>query len=162
MRAQTEILGIAVVILLVSVGLLFVLGYAVNKEKPTHREEFVKVEIGYNMIFAVLETTTPCWGGLSVRDLVKDCAEKNFPEDRIQCFSQDSCAYAEAFIKENIFQKTLDTWGYQDSYSFIIDFPPYSAQDIVIGTTKQGERIPINYQIPTNAGDVTVKLYFYS
>lgn len=150
MKAQTEIFGLAIVVLLLSVWLLFAIGFMAKKE-PANRE-FAQIEIGYNLLSAMLGTTTGC-SGLTVTELIEDCAENN----EINCGSDAdplySCTYVRGFIENEILIKTLNIWRY--NYYLVISTPAIAP----IGEQCQGEKRAFIYLIPTDVGDVKATLY---
>jgi hypothetical protein len=112
-RAQVEIMGLIIIIILVAVAMIFVLQFTILR-KPETLKEYSHSAIGNNMLTSLLQTTTGCHG-LTVTDLFKDCAKTGWPGE-IQCpDSLKSCAYLNETI-DFLFTNTLDKWG--RSYDF--------------------------------------------
>ncbi|MEK6949600.1 MAG: hypothetical protein AABX34_05225 [Nanoarchaeota archaeon] len=112
-KAQTEIMGLAVIFILVISGILFAANFAQGKKEANYKEEFIGVYLAYNTAFVFLGATSRDCGGLSMSELLQDCADNNAGL-RITCGALESCAYAEQEAKE-IFGKTLGEWntGYE-------------------------------------------------
>ena len=119
-----EILGLAVIIVLVTLGMLFILRFSVSKNTPGTRQSFVKSEKAANLLNTLLKTTTDC-NEMTVAELIKDCAEtrgvNNICQDGDSGVS--SCDYlkgndvSKGAIKK-IFEKTLEKW--KNNYEFIV------------------------------------------
>ena len=160
-RSQAEILGLAVVFILIVVGILFYIKYSA-KEADTSKQEFLESNMASNMLNSVLKTTTQCKDA-TVNDLVQDCAYARaitctaFSCEYGTCTAtSDSCTYLSDFIK-NAFNRTFDAWGeihYYFSISNNAGVNLISPAGIVCSGEKEAE---ISY-IPTRAGTYTVEL----
>ena len=116
-RAQTEIFGLAIVVLLISVGFLFAVGFFVQKPS-TFKKEFALTEIGANLLNALLKVTVMECNNLEMTELIQDCAE-NDEANQIDCDPttptiDGSCQSIQGLIPI-IFFNTLDKWGYIDN-----------------------------------------------
>jgi hypothetical protein len=127
-KSQSELLGFAIVVLLVAVGMLFVIGFIVLNEKTDTRAPYLYKQMATNLNDALLETTTTC-RNLNVRDLYMNCMDN----DREMCPASDdstlnpdsvtACTYLQTFI-ENRFKSTpsklgtLNDLGYYYQYSY--------------------------------------------
>lgn len=152
MKAQTEIFGLAIVVLLLSVGLLFAIGFMTKKEPSTIKKEFTQTEVGYNFLGVMLETTTDC-DDLSVTELIKDCAENDVGSRR-SCDYGNSCEHVEYLLQEFFLRKTLNKWGY--NYNLTIQGADI---DSISNHPCKGEKKASTYIVPTDVGNVNVKLY---
>jgi hypothetical protein len=122
-KAQVEILGLIIIVILVVVAMIFVLQFTVLREPETVKE-YSDTEIANNMLTSLLQTTTGCHG-LTVTDLLKDCAGTGWPGE-IQCNStMRSCDYLNYTI-DYLFSNTLDLWG--RSYEFRAVLPILESQ----------------------------------
>ena len=112
-KAQTEVMGLAIIFLLVIFGILFAANFSQNKKETSQKEEFLGMYLAYNIADTFLKTTSRDCGGLSMSEILQDCASNNAGL-RITCGTLDSCAYTEQEAKE-IFGKTLGEWntGYE-------------------------------------------------
>ena len=159
-RAQTEVFGLVIIVLLLSVGLLFAIGFMAKKEPVSFRKQFLQTEISYNLLEAILETTvildqTSYCHNLRITELIQDCYENQgytLSCTPTQIPPQDSCSYAETLINDTLLRNTLDKWGYK--YQLI-----FSGTQIpeISNAPCTGERKAITYVIPTRMGNVEVK-----
>lgn len=106
-KAQIEIMGLLVIVILVSLVIFFALSFnlknAVN-EAPV-KQDFKDAQTTGNFGTTLLETTTNC--SRSIRDLLSDCA---FTQEVI-CSGQNSCELANNTMNM-ILEETLDKWNY--------------------------------------------------
>ena len=106
-KAQIEIAGLIIVIILVTIGIIFTIKF-INEEKPVdYKKEITQAGIASNMLNTFLRTTSIC-KELSMTELLQDCSQSK----TIACNEQDSCAYAEQEAKK-IFGRTLEKWNIQ-------------------------------------------------
>ena len=114
-------LGLAIVVLLVSLSLLFVLQFVINREDEQPRQTFTRDQLASTTVNALLDTTTHC-ASLTMTELLQDCAGRISDVD---CDGRDgtlvngrteSCVVAEQ-ITEDIFSQTLSTWDKKYEYT---------------------------------------------
>ncbi len=132
-KSQQELLGFAVVVMLVAIGLIFVIGFYVLNPTVDSRTTYLDKQIATNMNDALLETTTTC-RSLSVRDLLLACVNDNeaiCPADDTTTGPESvkACDYLSSFITHRL-HSTLDVWGYDYEYS--IRYDTTSSQNYVI------------------------------
>lgn len=102
-------LGLAIVIILIMVGILFVVKFTLREQTSQARTTFTSAEIASNLANTVLETSDVDCHGLSVKTLLEDCAK---PPSDIDCDNNnvpDSCQYALDIIDE-LLKDTLVAW----------------------------------------------------
>ncbi len=106
-KAQIEIVGLLVIVILVSLVIFFSLSFRLNSSnnQAPLKQDFKDAQTTGNFGTAILETTTSC--SRSVRELLSDCA---FTQEVI-CSGQNSCQQANNTI-ERILSETLDLWDY--------------------------------------------------
>lgn len=120
-RGQMELMGLAMVIVLISIGVLFVVKFNVLKEPADTKKDYSYSEIASNTLSAMLLSTSGdgC-KNINIRDLLIDCTDNPYDENNvndieggsIECNDgTESCFYAEYVINE-ILEKTLDEWGF--------------------------------------------------
>lgn len=118
-KAQLEVLGLAIVVLLISLSLLFVLQFVVREpEQP--RQTFTRDQLASTMVNALLETTTHC-AQLTMTELLQDCAQLLSDVDCGDGFTRvgnraESCVVAEQ-VTQQIFVQTLDAWDKKYEYN---------------------------------------------
>ncbi|MFT7615361.1 MAG: hypothetical protein ACI8Y7_000167 [Candidatus Woesearchaeota archaeon] len=153
-KAQNELMGFAMVILLLTVGILFFVSFVVLGDNGNDRSPIDK-RLVTNMHDALLETTTEC-GRAAFREVLADCLGFG----RLTCFFEgvpvtDSCVYAEK-LTAVLFNKTFDLWNVEYDYRVIIDQTVTTSRNNI--TLKQGcrskKRTPSILQFRTLNGDI--------
>jgi len=116
-KSQMEIMGLAIIVILLTLGVLFVIQFVVLKEPSDVKKTFTKTQIAANMLNSILKTTSKECYGNTMTQLLQDCANYNEnPAGLIICENGiDSCEYANSTI-EYIFDNTLVEWGGQSFY----------------------------------------------
>jgi len=160
-KSQMEIMGLAIIVILLTLGLLFFIKVIISKEPSTSKQSFTQTKTAANMVDVMVKTTTKNCHGTEIRQLLQDCAENhNNPNSLIQCENgETSCRYVNSTI-EYLFNHTLreTTWGNQSFY-----FSAYTDENNPI--LEQGKRCPPGSQkaepvyIPTRAGNLQVWLF---
>ena len=113
-RGQTEIMGLAIVIILITLGVLFALT-TMRDEDPAMKQEFEQANIANGFLKTFLKTNVPC-GNDIMRQILKTCVEGGSLEcppeldPRGQLESADACEYVNRSL-EVIMQRTLDIRG---------------------------------------------------
>lgn len=113
-KAQMEIMGLVIIVILIALGLLFAIKFFVFKEPSNVKQKFVYEEQTSNMLSAMLKTNV-CKGKETIESLLVDCAEG----ETIVCNDgKTSCENAIEMIG-NIFEKTLEG-PWQQDYEFSV------------------------------------------
>ena len=109
-KGQLEMMGLAVVVILISIAMLFAIRFVVLKEPAQYKKEYTNTQLAANMLSALLRTTINECTDLEFRELYKDCA-KSYPDrGSITCdTSEDSCGYIKRKTGE-ILNSTLGKW----------------------------------------------------
>jgi len=169
MKAQTEIFGLIVIVLLVTVGLLFAVGFLVKKPPATLKQDYQSSEVGYNTLAAILGTNivdvqagTPTFcHQLTVTELIQDCAENN-PSYQLSCGASASpelsCEYIEKLINGTFFRETLDKWHYKYQLTIKSSVPSAPTVIKVLKNAECTERKRITYIVPSKIGDLEIYL----
>jgi len=84
-KAQMELIGIALVVVLIVFGFLFFLGSMLKPAKKEH-EQFAKIQLAKNMLNAIVNTKTQC-NNLDFMTVLEDCATR----ERLDCSGRTSC-----------------------------------------------------------------------
>lgn len=101
-KAQTEILGLAIVVILVVIATVLVVRFGFKNTEDL-RSDFVASEEASNMLNTFLRTTSSGCSGLTMTELLQDCAQSR----GIVCDNnQDSCAFAQS-AAESILSATI-------------------------------------------------------
>jgi competence protein ComGC len=158
-KAQSELLGFVIVVLIISVGLLFVVGFMVmNAKNASTRTAFTDKQLAVNLNKALLQTTSEC-DGKQVKDLIVDCADRK----AILCQMPNgqrafSCEYLEYQIPK-LLSLTLDEWGAVYEYKIVLE----SGQDDItlyqkplnateLRACRQAKVTPGTFPIPLRTG----------
>lgn len=122
-RAQMEILGLVIIVILVSLGILFAVKFVVLKKPSTVRQSYVDVQLASNELNTLLKTVVDCDGRkLSVTDLLKNCAEQS----NLYCIDDPDtgplgvCEFTNLTASKYIFDKTLKVWGVRYHFKTIL------------------------------------------
>lgn len=156
MRAQTEILGFAMVMLLVSVGMLFVIGFLVLQDPSDIKQVYTDKQLAVNMNDAILFANSGC-KGVDFERLIVDCAQYQ----EIYCDTSNtvtSCDHLEMVLRD-ILNTTLGRWGKGYRYQIYFEgqpplFPPIMSHDGAC----TGDLEPGIFYLPSARGTVFVRL----
>lgn len=100
-----EIMGLAIIVILIGLALLFATQYALKKPQPTIQTTKEKT-IATNFITAMLNTNTKC-NQRQISELIQDCALNK----QVNCEEETNpCNYANAQIKQ-LLDKTINAWN---------------------------------------------------
>ncbi len=101
-KSQAEIMGILVVIILISLGMLLVARFVVTKKPSTAKQTFSRDQAATNALTAMLKSTTDC-NKLTITELYRNCAN-NLPDGTVSCTmlgnTLKSCEYVNNTISE--------------------------------------------------------------
>ncbi len=150
-RAQMEIMGLAIIIILVSLGLLFAVQWMLKapKEGVQRAKESV---LAANFLNTMLGTTTDC-SQRTVRELLQDCA---LTGGVTQCAGQSSCAYVQQ-VMGAMFERTFGQWGTKYHFSMSGAAP---IEQLSFDTRPcSGEREQKSHPLPVRPGfEITLTL----
>jgi hypothetical protein len=75
-KGQSEIVGIAIVMVLIMIGLVFVINFVImGSEGENIKVIYDRAQLASNAISSIIRTTTSCYG-LTMTELLQDCNEK--------------------------------------------------------------------------------------
>lgn len=149
-KSQMEMMGLAIIIILISLALLFVVRFVILREPSEQTKEYAQSELAANFLNAVLETNAPECNDIKFSTLFQDCAN-NYRDGSggdIQCnldFSTVfSCEYLRAKLGE-LFQQTFEIWNIP--YYFIPYIDPDNPQDTKLGDLVLGDECTGNRRL---------------
>ncbi len=151
-KSQAEIVGLVIIVLLITVGLLFFVKFVVlNDSDSDPKKNYVDSELASNMINVLLKTTTDCKKS-SMTELFQDCAGFQ----RIECNDgMDSCSKIQQ-VSRNIFNNTLDEWKKQ--YNFKAYTVGGDTIENIDRCRPRSDRVSKTYPIPTDRGTLFITL----
>jgi len=152
-KAQTEILGLAIIVVIVSIGLLFVVKFLITQPPQETRESYIRSELASNILGSIMDADTNCKGH-SIPYLIKDCAE--YDPGRISCGGSLSCEYIESHINF-ILSNFMDTLGGNKSYKFLAELDQEILFEISEGNCTVWESA--NQPLPIYGGQLDIKFY---
>ena len=164
-RAQLEMIGIAIVVVLVIIGFLFVLK-AISWPPSSTQAGFVRAHIGQDVLNTMSIADAGCFG-IDMTEVLKACAEGS----TIDC--AEPCVYFDEKVKE-VLEATLEEQKLAYRFRvYRIEDPPKTAGEALGGifmeyggcnetSLNRGTLIikekPGMIVVPTNAGDIKVML----
>ena len=157
-----EILGLAIVIVLILIATIFIVRFLVFKEATDYRKGFVGTELASNMLSTFLSTNAEDCFQMTMTELLKDCelygvggkcVDGDITYGCIQCNNLNK-EYSCDFIKTiavNIFTQTLDRWNLMYKFLAYIDAnSPFVIRDTSEGCKeKKSELQPLPVEINT-------------
>ena len=148
-RSQMEIMGLAIIIILVMLGVLFAIRFVLKKPDDDLRKTYLETQQAANMINAILGTTTDCHD-TTIKELIQDCAVTA----SIQCDGYTSCEYVDIAL-QTVFTETFTTW--KRDFRFYIEGPE-RLSSLTYGEGCPGELESETRPIPTRAGIIEIVL----
>lgn len=164
-KAQMEIMGLAIVIVLLTLAVLFTIQFVYLKPERDVKGSFESSQLAANTINAVLQTTSSRCYNHQVKKLISNCAV-NPPIGTILCepntagIRMSSCKKAIEEI-DFILVNTLADWKL--SYNFTIIIPGYvdTAEEFTFTPANfkcSGERESKIAPLQTDIGTINVRL----
>ena len=150
-KSQMEILGLAIVVVLILVATTFVVRFLVLRTPVDYRKGFVSSELASNMLNTFLKTAAKDCSQLTMTELLQDCAQGR----GIICENgQDSCKFIESTAKD-IFSKTLDKRNM--NYEFLA-YTDINLPLIKLGNPCKAEKRSKLFPIPISGATMYTKL----
>jgi len=151
-KAQFEVIGLLVIVILISLGILYVVQFVVLKAPSNIKSEQVESQFATGFINSFLETTTESCHNQQVKALVHDCTN-NHPSLRVQCVYKsefiDSCEYLNVTAFK-ILNKTL----IKNNRAFA--FTIYDDNSIFVNISQNFHRCAMAQRIESKASPLKV------
>ena len=141
-RAQMELMGMAFVVLLVSLGIIFAVRYIILSPSQSVASEYIRSQIPNRWVSAVFHTSLPDCHGANIQTVLQDCDENQDSIGLIDCGVSTSCEYANTTI-EAILHESLEKWHVR--YKLIISTPQ---GNIFNNGTCFGDQLASRFPIP--------------
>ncbi len=156
-KSQMEIMGLVVIVILITLGMFFVVRFMITKQPSEIKKSYTRTEITANLLNSLLKTTSEDCHGMTVTQLLQDCAvKKDIESSQVKCENDEhSCKYVLNIIR-TIFDETLVKWGDQS-----FDFRVSIGDTLILNNTNRGcsgEREAKQSYIPTDIGIMTITL----
>lgn len=160
-KAQTEAIGLAVIVILISLAIIFALAFSL-REKPTIKETYLKAQLASNTLNALLRTDTKCYSEsnepYTMSQLLQNCIEnRKYPANQINCSGKFSCDFVKAQIGQ-LLSETLAQW--KKHYALTIGI----GNNIYFNFTNpplKGSRELETFPLSTREGIVLITLELY-
>ena len=150
-KSQMEILGLAIVVVLVLVATIFVVRFLVIKGPTDYRKSFVTSELATNMLSTFLRTSAKDCSQLTMTELMQDCSQSK----SITCDNgEDSCKFIDSTARK-VFSATFDKWSMQ--YEFLA-YTDISSPLIKIGKQCQASKRSKVFPIPINTATMYAQI----
>ena len=149
-KGQQEIIGLAVAIVLIIIGILVVVKLN-SFGVASYKKDYEQSELASSMLNTLLAATSRDCNGLSMMRILQDCAGN--PDSPGLCNAENSCAYFEQQAKE-MFKSTLESWQVNYEFSTFYDEESPITKLGKPCINKKSELFPI----PTKTGILSVKL----
>lgn len=145
-------MGLVIVVILISLGMLFLLRFVVFQPVAQERAVFTQEQIAEGTLRTLLETKTDC-REKDMTDLIQDCAADTV----ITECETESCQFLEQEVAK-IFGKTLRNWNKHFEFIVRVEFGQNWIQKIKVNDTQgcPGERDQARQPLPP--GDIEVVL----
>lgn len=151
-KGQMEILGLAIIIMLVSIGMLLIVRFVVLAPTNSIKATYTDTEIASNIINAMLKTNTQC-RNQDLTELWQDCVTYKSLCDVDQ---GDTCRYA-GEVMDTIFNRTLVNWSKRFSVQATLAGQEWYSK--ANGEcTRNMDRQSKTFTVPTDSGDLNIKL----
>ena len=151
-KSQMEILGLAVVIVILLTGIVIFAKIGPYKKTET-RNDFISSELASNMINTFLKTSARDCSQLTMSELLYDCARGT----ELICndsANSDSCEYVK-FTADDIFKITFGQWKVNYQFLAYVDI---NSPLVESGQKCQGEKTSKIFPLPVSTGNMFVKL----
>lgn len=152
-KSQMEIIGLAIVIILLILGFVFVVKFVMNNEPTNYRERFIPSQLASNTLNAFLNSNSPDCSNMAIRELLRDCAQG----ETILCTNGlGSCDYV-GNVAQTIFLNTLDVWNYDYHYLvFLLNNENSPIHELGLPCPRERQRK--QFFIPTSLGVLTARI----
>jgi len=149
-KSQLEVMGLAVIVILVSVGILLVIQYTAREPEDSTFQSYSETQLDANFLNALLRTTAHDCDNRQMPKLFQDCASNpGSPEIFCRGGFTSSCEYLKETL-EDILNNTMDQW--KKEYEF-----EATLTDIYFKKGECDEAIRREQLLPTDRGIMHIK-----
>lgn len=154
-----EILGLAIVVVLVLVAVVFAARFLIYKTPSNYRAGFISSELASNMLNTFLNTNAKDCSRLTMTELLQDCGQAP-GGGSIRC-ANDKNSYSCEYLKltaQEIFDNTFKKWGVNYEFLAYIDKNDPSTILVKIGDKCMTEKKSRVFPKPISTGSVYAQL----
>ncbi len=155
-KAQMEILGLAVVVILLIIGMLFAMKYMIKKPEIRTEASDKQLAIAFlNTLLADKLEVTDCKQGVELKELLQDCTS---PVERKNMCSDGTTAYCTKAgdVTKSILTSTFGTM--KKEYKFELKKVDKSAPPLISAEsskcTSNSNKVQVTYPLPTDGGTI--------
>ncbi|MBW2974307.1 hypothetical protein KY366_01185 [Candidatus Woesearchaeota archaeon] len=143
-KSQMEIMGLAIIVIIISVIILFTIRFIVLEEPSSYKEEYTQTELASNILSTLLRTTSANCSGLSLTELYQDCSNSPYNPQVICTDGLNSCQCINHTTK-HILNQTLGKWhiDYEFTAKTDSDSLVYAKGDVGCPGVKKHKVYPI-------------------
>jgi hypothetical protein len=164
-RAQMELMGLTIIVILVILGILFAVKFVILKKPPETKASFTRSQMTSNFGMALLQSTTADCKGTDLTELMTDCAQWIETGGLITCGDGNtSCSYVNSTVAKLI-DDTLVQWKMKYYITASTSKNPADPKVFEFKSPKCDDRQPGNSELfflPTDRGVLTMKIFICS
>lgn len=160
-KAQMEIMGLAVIVILLAIGIFFITKFTLLKEQPSQAQSYQQKQVASSFLSTLLSSNAGCPGSSATfSDLIEELTNPQF--------SSLICGDGTLTLREyfnsavsSILNQTLDVWGHK--YELDVIFPSTVSSDVENIVMNRGclptsQIDPSSYYIPSDYGTIKVQM----
>lgn len=164
-RAQMELMGLTIVVILIILGILFAIKFVILKKPPETKASFTRSQMTSNLGMAILQSTSSHCKGTDMTELMTDCAQWIETGGLILCEDGNtSCAYVNHTIAK-LLEDTLVQWKVKYYIAAGTSKNPKDLKVFEFSRLKCKDNQPGNSELfflPTDRGVMTLKIFICS
>jgi len=158
-RGQFEMLGLAVIVVFIALGMFFLTQFSLFQSKPSTVQNARTTEIASDFVNSLLNSNAGCDGTATFTTLIDDLEAPDLSP--LSCGGKSGIDLVEYFNESinSLLNQTMTKWGYK--YEFSVLFPQNSyLRDIVINQecSSNLQRQPASYQFRGDYGIIQVTM----
>ncbi len=151
-KSQMEMLGLALIVILISIAMLFVVRFVIMEQPEEHKKQYAETELASNFVSTLLKTTNPYCKDLDFTRIFQDVAEGK--ASFLQCNAFDDTNES---LHKYLTAMLDDTFGSRNiGYEFTAITNKVGAVPIYRRGNCSGQRTSKQFPIPVDASGQTI------